>query len=66
MQALGFAYSIMPILKKVYPNEDEYFEAIKRHLNFYNTNPFIGSPTIFGAACALEEQKQPEVADSIK
>jgi len=48
MQALGFAYSIMPILKKVYPNEDEYFEAIKRHLNFYNTNPFIGSPTIFG------------------
>ncbi len=66
MQALGFAYSIMPILKKVYPSEDEYFEAIKRHLNFYNTNPFIGSPTIFGAACALEEQKQPEVADSIK
>jgi len=66
MQALGFAYSIMPILKKVYPNEDEYFEAIKRHLNFYNTNPSLGSPTIFGAACALEEQKQPEVADSIK
>jgi len=29
MQALGFAYSIMPILKKVYPSEDEYFEAIK-------------------------------------
>lgn len=66
MQALGFAYSMMPILKKVYPNKDEYFAAIRRHLNFYNTNPSLGSPTIFGAACALEEQKQPEVADSIK
>jgi mannose/fructose/N-acetylgalactosamine-specific phosphotransferase system component IID/mannose/fructose/N-acetylgalactosamine-specific phosphotransferase system component IIC len=66
MQALGFCWSIMPILRKVYPNKDDYFAAIKRHLNFYNTNPMIGSPTIFGAACALEEQKQPEAVDDIK
>jgi mannose/fructose/N-acetylgalactosamine-specific phosphotransferase system component IIC/mannose/fructose/N-acetylgalactosamine-specific phosphotransferase system component IID len=66
MQALGFCWSIMPILKKVYPNKDDYFAAIKRHLNFYNTNPAIGSPTIFGAACALEEQKQPQAVDDIK
>jgi len=26
----------------------------------------IGSPTIFGAACALEEQKQPQAVDDIK
>jgi len=66
MQALGFCWSIMPILKKVYPNKDDYFAAIKRHLNFYNTTPMIGSPTIFGAACALEEQKQPQAVDDIK
>jgi len=66
MQALGFCWSIMPILRKVYPNKDDYFVAIKRHLNFYNTNPMIGSPTIFGAACALEEQKQPQAVDDIK
>ena len=66
MQALGFCWSIMPILRKVYPNKDDYFVAIKRHLNFYNTTPMIGSPTIFGAACALEEQKQPQAVDDIK
>jgi mannose/fructose/N-acetylgalactosamine-specific phosphotransferase system component IID/mannose/fructose/N-acetylgalactosamine-specific phosphotransferase system component IIC len=66
MQALGFCWSIMPVLKKVYTNKDDYFSAIKRHLNFYNTNPSLGSPTIFGAACALEEQKQPQAADDIK
>ena len=66
MQALGYAWSIAPILKKVYPNKDEYWAAIKRHMVFYNTNPAIGSPTIFGADCALEEQRQPEVGDSLK
>lgn len=66
MQALGFCWSIMPILRKIYPDKDDYFTAIKRHLNFYNTNPMIGSPTIFGAACALEEQKQPQGTDDIK
>jgi len=66
MQALGFCWSIMPILKKVYPGEKDYFAAIKRHLNFYNTTPMIGSPTIFGATCALEERKQPQAADNLK
>jgi len=46
--------------------QGRYFAALKRHMVFYNTNPAIGSPTIFGAACALEEKKQPEVSDSLK
>jgi mannose/fructose/N-acetylgalactosamine-specific phosphotransferase system component IID/mannose/fructose/N-acetylgalactosamine-specific phosphotransferase system component IIC len=66
MQALGYAWSIAPILKKVFPQKDEYFAALKRHMVFYNTNPQIGSPTIFGADCALEEKRQPEVGDSLK
>jgi PTS system mannose-specific IID component len=66
MQSLGYAWSIAPILKKVYPRKDEYFAALKRHMGFYNTNPIIGSPTILGADCALEEKKQPEVGDSLK
>jgi len=66
MMALGYAWSIAPILKKVYPQKDEYFTALKRHMVFYNTNPAVGGPTIFGADCALEEKKQPEVGDSLK
>jgi mannose/fructose/N-acetylgalactosamine-specific phosphotransferase system component IID/mannose/fructose/N-acetylgalactosamine-specific phosphotransferase system component IIC len=66
MQALGYAWSIAPILKKVYPGKDEYFAALKRHMVFYNTAPMVGSPTIFGADCALEEKRQSEVGDSLK
>jgi mannose/fructose/N-acetylgalactosamine-specific phosphotransferase system component IID/mannose/fructose/N-acetylgalactosamine-specific phosphotransferase system component IIC len=66
MMALGYAWSIVPILKKVYPKKDEYFAALKRHMVFYNTNPAFGGPTIFGADCALEEKRQPEVGDSLK
>jgi mannose/fructose/N-acetylgalactosamine-specific phosphotransferase system component IID/mannose/fructose/N-acetylgalactosamine-specific phosphotransferase system component IIC len=66
MQALGYTYSILPVLKKIYPKEDEFFAALKRHMVFFNTNVIIGSPTIFGAVCALEEAKQPEMADQLK
>ena len=66
MQALGFTWSILPVLKKVYPDKDEFFAALKRHMVFYNTNVIYGSPTIFGAVCALEENKEPEIADSLK
>ncbi len=65
MQTLGFAWSIMPILKKVYKDKDSYWAAVKRHMVFYNTQPTMSS-IIFGAACALEEQEQGEVADSLK
>lgn len=66
MQALGFTWAVMPILRKVYPDQDEYYAALKRHMVFYNTNVILGSPTIFGAVCALEETKHPEMADQLK
>ena len=37
LQSLSFCYSIIPVLKKLYPNKEEFGEAIKRHLNFFNT-----------------------------
>jgi len=66
MQALGCTWSLMPVLRKVYPDEDEYFAALKRHMVFYNTNVIVGGPTIFGAVCALEETKHPQMADELK
>lgn len=65
MQALGFAWSMIPILKKIYKDKDSYWAALKRHMVFYNTQPTLSS-IIAGAACALEEQEQGEVADSLK
>lgn len=66
MQALGYAYSMLPVINHVYKTPDERVAAMKRHLQFYNTNPQIGSPPIFGATVALEAQHEAEVVDSLK
>jgi PTS system mannose-specific IID component len=66
MQALGYCWSMLPVINKVYKNREERIAAIKRHLAFYNTNPQVGSPPIFGATVALEAQRQPELVDSLK
>jgi PTS system mannose-specific IID component len=66
MQALGYCWSMLPVINKIYKNREERIAAIKRHLVFYNTNPQVGSPPIFGATVALEAQRQPELVDSLK
>ena len=32
MQGLGFCYSILPALKKIYPNKEELKEATENHM----------------------------------
>lgn len=34
MQNLGFLYTILPVLKKLYPDKDSASPAMKRHLEF--------------------------------
>lgn len=65
MQTLGFAYSMVPVLKKIYGTGHAFFEALNRHMVFYNTQPTMSS-IVMGASCALEEQEQGEVGDSLK
>lgn len=65
MQALGFLWAMIPALKKIYTNDDEFKDAMKRHLVFYNTNPTC-SPLITGAAVALEEDRAGKAAAGIK
>jgi mannose/fructose/N-acetylgalactosamine-specific phosphotransferase system component IID len=66
MQALGYCFSMLPIIDKVYKTKEERIAAMKRHLVFYNTNPQVGSPPIFGATVALEAQREGAVVDSLK
>lgn len=57
LEAFGFAYSMEPVLKKLYgKNEDEYFDALKRNSIFYNTEPQLGS-LVNGITVGLEEQR---------
>lgn len=55
MQSVGYCYSILPILKKLHPDPEEFKEAFLTNLDFFNTNPVVGAPLIIGAHIALEE-----------
>ena len=56
MQNGGWCYSIIPAIKKLYPNKEDQIAALKRHMEFYNTHPYVSSP-VMGVTLALEEEK---------
>lgn len=56
MQNGGWCYSIIPAIKKLYKNDDDRKEALKRHLEFYNTHPYVSAP-VMGVTLALEEER---------
>lgn len=55
MQSMGFCVTMIPALKRLYKGE-ELKQALKRHLEFFNTQPFISAP-IMGITAAMEEQR---------
>lgn len=56
MQNGGWAFSIIPAIKKLYPNKEDQVAALQRHLEFYNTHPYVSSP-VMGVTLALEEER---------
>ncbi len=64
MQNVGFAYSILPALREFYADRpEEALKAVKRHLEFFNTQPAMGA-VILGAAVRLEEKAAAGETDS--
>ena len=56
LQNGGWAFSMIPAIKKLYKTDEERSQAMKRHLEFFNTHPYIASP-ILGVTLALEEER---------
>lgn len=56
MQNGGFAFSMIPAIKKLYKSKEDRSAALQRHLEFFNTHPYIASP-IIGVTLALEEER---------
>ncbi|MBI5894259.1 MAG: PTS system mannose/fructose/sorbose family transporter subunit IID [Deltaproteobacteria bacterium] len=54
MQAMGFAFAISPALKKIYKEKNDFLSALKRHMKFFNTQPYMAAP-IIGAVIRLEQ-----------
>ena len=56
MQNGGYAFSMIPAIKKLYKTDEDRPAALKRHMEFFNTTPFMASP-IIGVTLALEEER---------
>ena len=56
MQNGGWCYSIIPAIKKLYTNKEDKVAALKRHMEFYNTHPYVSAP-VMGVTLALEEER---------
>lgn len=57
---LGYVYSIMPALEKIYEGDEEGLnESLARNCEFFNSHPYF-SNLIMGISLALEEQKHEE------
>ncbi|PKR84402.1 PTS system mannose/fructose/sorbose family transporter subunit IID [Heyndrickxia camelliae] len=56
MQNGGWAFSMIPAIKKLYKTKEDRAAALKRHLEFFNTHPYVASP-IIGVTLALEEER---------
>jgi PTS system mannose-specific IID component len=54
-QNTGFAFSMIPVLKKLCTTREAMVKALKRHLQFFNTTAH-GSTLILGITAAMEEQ----------
>ncbi|TOF47068.1 PTS N-acetylgalactosamine transporter subunit IID, partial [Vibrio parahaemolyticus] len=58
MQAGGFAYSIIPALKKIHgDNKRDFAKSLKNHLQFFNASPKLFT-FLLGTAIAMEENKE--------
>jgi mannose PTS system EIID component len=48
MQNLGLAYALYPALVKLYPERDAQIAAVRRHLAFFNTHPYVAAAIVGG------------------
>ncbi|GAA0501877.1 PTS system mannose/fructose/sorbose family transporter subunit IID [Salinibacillus aidingensis] len=56
MQNGGWAFSMIPAIKRLYKTKEDRSAALQRHLEFFNTHPYVASP-VLGVTLALEEER---------
>jgi mannose/fructose/N-acetylgalactosamine-specific phosphotransferase system component IID len=66
MQALGFCWAMIPVLRRLNPDNNKFAAAMQRHLVFFNTSKVVGGPLILGTTIAMEEAGSTVSADGMK
>lgn len=49
MQNMGFAFSLVPLLRHAYSSKERFQAALRRHTQFFNTHPYF-APIVMGVA----------------
>ncbi|MGY0354261.1 PTS system mannose/fructose/sorbose family transporter subunit IID [Enterococcus avium] len=55
MQNIGYCYSMIPVIRRLYGEKRDQSAALIRHLEIFNTTPAV-VPTIMGITTAMEEE----------
>lgn len=55
MQGLGYVYTMIPVIKRYYKNEEDQIEAYKRHFELFNTTPTVAG-FITGLSTSMEKE----------
>jgi len=56
LQSLGFAFALIPILRRLYPDPEVFSGRLAAHMEYFNTQPYIAS-FVLGAAARAEEDR---------
>jgi mannose/fructose/N-acetylgalactosamine-specific phosphotransferase system component IID len=56
MQGPGFAFALIPVLRRLYPDRDRFGEALTRHTAYVATHPILAG-YVLGAAARLEARR---------
>ena len=65
MQNGGWAYSLIPAIKKLYTTKEDRAAALKRHMEFFNTHPHAGFHPVVVLPLALEERANGAPIDDV-
>lgn len=65
LQGTGYAWSMAKNLRKIYPNDDDYVEAMRVEYEYFNITPYMG-PLVAGADVALQEQQGTESLGAVR
>jgi mannose/fructose/N-acetylgalactosamine-specific phosphotransferase system component IID len=56
MQGPGFAFALVPVLRRLYPDRDRFAESMTRHTAYLSTHPQLAG-YVLGAAARLEAKR---------
>lgn len=62
--APSYAFAVYPLLRKMYPDDEDFKASLLNAMRYYNTMPWI-SPFVMGAALGIEDDGGVESLEAV-